>query len=136
MTIPEITFPPPVPDGPPAPYEKAVPVKLTEDKRLNLTQLTDELSAATGHQVQVALAEIDGTRQLAVVPGNLNPKVVAKVVADHSPIEGYEIPEDEKAFAALLTQVQHGPVELTPEELQIAVVGLLRRALSAPTRHR
>lgn len=136
MTAPEITYPPPADDTPPKPYERAVPVTLTEGQTLNLTQLTDELSKATGHQVEVALAEVDGERTLAVVPGNLNPKVVQQVVADHSPEDGYEVPEEEKAYLAVRDKVSAGATKLDDAELQTAVIGLLRQAISTPARRR
>jgi hypothetical protein len=128
MTQPEITFPPPTVDDPP-PFESAVQVEVTNP--VNLAQLTDELSKATGHHVTLALTTVEDTQRLSVTPGNLNAAVVKKVVADHRPRDGYELPEEEKTFMALLDKVAQGPVELTDDEMKVAVTGLLRR-VNAP----
>jgi hypothetical protein len=133
MTQPESTFPPPIEDNP-APFASALSVPV--DKPVNLGQLTDELSKATGHHVTLALTEADGAASLAVTPGNLNPAAVKKVLADHSPVTDYGVPEEEKVFAALQARVLTGPVELTDTEIQAAVVGLLRRSAAPSSRRR
>lgn len=133
MTQPEPTFPPPIEDNPP-PFVSAVDVSVT--KPVNLTQLTDELSKATGHHVTLALTENEGKQSLSVTPGGLNKTVIAKVLKEHAPQVDYGVPEEERVFAALLAQVAAGPVELTPTELNAAVVGLLRRAGAPSTRRR
>jgi hypothetical protein len=118
----------------PPPFEDSALFELT--KQVELSQLTDELGKALKRQVLVAQlgpehgfqpAE-DNPAQIAVSPSSVDHEVVEKVIADHQPVIGYDIPEREKSFSELTTRLQNDPdAELSDEDLRVAVRGLLLR---------
>lgn len=118
----------------PAPYQSAVTIPL--DKEVNLVQLADEIGAATKRIVHLAISTTPGadgtlTSMLSVSPGSVAVDRVAAVVAAHQPVPDYGVPAAELAFRAVVARAQEeNNPELNADELQTAVLGLLRRVAS------
>jgi hypothetical protein len=144
MTTPtsDEPFPPQtdeVQQQPPA-FEDSATFELT--KQVELGQITEELVKALGRQVQVAqlgpqhsfVPSEEDPAELAISPSSVDRKVVEKVIEDHMPVIGYDIPQREKDFAALTERLQNEPdAELSPADIEAAVRALvLREAGRAP----
>jgi hypothetical protein len=146
MTAPAPTeenpFPPPNSEEPPQPFDSQLTFDVT--KKVNLVQLGDEISEALGRTVGVALvgdASFDSLQDpgpsnkatLAVSPGNVSRAKVQKALDAHSPIEDYDIPEAEREFQRVMAGVvENNEAELSAEDMQIAIKGLLVRASVPP----
>lgn len=128
-------FPPQDAEQPPAfPDQVTVPLH----KRVNLTQLTDELAAALGGPVQIAQlgpndrpqdppAE-DNPAELAVSPSDVDTDKVAQTIEAHEPDETYDVPKAEQEFTAVTQKVVDDPEFLfTAEDVHAALRGLLLR---------
>lgn len=149
MTAPDTTAPPvdgpepdPFPaeaaDTPPAPFEGALTFPI--EKKVNLTQLTDEISAAVGRQVSLALSgdasynslldpSPDNPATLSVSPGNVDEAKVQTAIDDHDPDDHYGVPQVEQEFGVVMQKIaEDASAELSPDEVVAAVRGLLLRA--------
>lgn len=142
---PEEPFPLVPPDqGPPPPFDDMVSFKLI--KPINLAQLRDEIREAVRDNFEMAQVGPDESgpisesnpASLAVTPSRVPRGKVQKVIDGHQPSEGYNLPEGERQFAAVVEKVsQDRKAELSPEEMQVALRGLLlRSAVSNPIRRR
>lgn len=126
MTEPDPSPPPAFPDQVTVPLTKAV----------NLTQLTDELDAALGRQVQIAQlgpdngapAAEDNPAELAIAPSDVDTAVVEQVIADHNPDQTYATPAVERDFTAAMQKVvDNDGATLNGDDMQAALRGLLLR---------
>jgi hypothetical protein len=128
-------FPPEDNPQPPAFVDQAV-VEL--HKRVNLTQLADELREALGTAVQVAQLgpderpldppSEDNPARLALSPSDVDTDRVAEVIEAHEPDEAYDVPKAEQEFTAVLQKVvDDDGSTLDDDETQAALRGLLLR---------
>lgn len=122
----------------PPPFDDAMMFDL--DKQVELSQLTDEIGKAVKRQVTLAqigpdsgiVPAPDNPAKLAVTPGNLDRDTIQKVIDDHEPMLGYDIPEREKAYLALQDRLINDPdAEISDDDLKVAVRGLVQRMASA-----
>lgn len=139
MTVPTETdpFPPEQTEEPPPPFESALTFDIT--KKINMTQLTDEIGAAVKATVQIALSgdadfnsmidpSPDNVATLSVTPSNVSKAKVQKAIDDHVATDGYELPEHEREFAAVTQKLVDDPTAtLTDDEVQVALRALVLR---------
>lgn len=131
---PSDTPPPPFPNGASFPLEKPV----------NLVQITDEIAAAAGQAVQVAITGTYDTAQpisptneavIWVAPNTISSSIIITAIEDHVPNPTYGISNADLHFQAALQKVLTDPnAVLTSDEIQAAVRGLLIRSV-IPTSH-
>lgn len=124
------------PQEQPPPFDDMISLELT--RPVELAQLQAEIAKAVHQNIQVAqtgpqeMAPIseDNPAGLAVSPGSVDRATVQKVIDEHTPQEGYGIPEEYRKFLELLDRIGYDPeMELTDDELKTAVRGLLIRAV-------
>lgn len=131
------TPPPPFTNG--SAYTITVPI--------NLTQLTDEMTAAAGQTVRLS-AQISSTSPqqpagpimnfstgdpgiLWVSPSTVLSSTVNAVIAAHVPNASYGLPASVQAYNAVLSQVQTSyATTLTSDQIQTAIKGLLLNVAS------
>jgi hypothetical protein len=133
-------WPAPVSTEPPPPFVNGMSFDLVSP--VNLEQLTEEINAAVGRTVGLAISgPINGnapispvnSATLAVTPANVNREAINKVLAEHAPQQDYGVPDSRKRFSQVIQKVvDNQEVKLTAEELQVAVRGLLMRS-TGPT---
>lgn len=125
---------------PPDPYEDAVTVNLT--KEVNVVQLTDEISAAVGQTVQLAIVRDDFTMPISVSnpavvwikPDTVNLTTVNNAITAHVANPNYGVPGTVTAFNAVTQKVIDDYSQtLTAPEIQTAIKGLLLRFNSIPS---
>lgn len=136
--LPAADLSPVVDDTPPPPFVSALTFDLT--KRINLTQLTDEIDAAVGSTVHLAVSggpdfnpDIDPSASnvgtLNVSPASVDRAKVQAALDAHHPSDVYAVPQAEQDFAAVQSKVMTDPTAtLTADEVAAAVKGLLARA--------
>lgn len=126
---------------PPSPYASQETFTLVAP--IQLAQLTDEISTALGTAVTLAVTgPADGdltminssnTAVLSVNPGGVDEATVQGAIDAHVPQDGYDVPEAERQFAAILLKVQADPTAvLDDSEMQYALRGLLARTSTRP----
>lgn len=123
------TAPPPPP--PPVPLENAATYAV--NKKLNLTQLTDEMTTAVGSPVNMVLELTDpgsgsdaGT--LWVAPASTPAATVNATITAHVYDATYDTSDQELAYGLVLEKVLEDPdVVLTADEIQVAIKGLILR---------
>jgi hypothetical protein len=126
---PTNTPPPPFPNGASFPLERPI----------NLVQLQDEIAAAVGQAVQVALTgDYDINQPLSpsnaatlwVAPDSISSGTIIDVIGAHVPNPAYGMSGADLMFQAALQKVQSDPnAVLTDDEMQGALRGLLIRSL-------
>lgn len=125
---------------PPDPYEDALTTSLT--KEVNVVQLTDEISAAVGQSVQLAIVRDDFTMPISVgnpavvwiIPDTVNLTTVNNTITAHVINPNYGIPGSVSAFNAVTQAViDDYSIVLTSQQIQDAVKGLLLRFNSIPS---
>jgi hypothetical protein len=120
---------------PPAPYPNALSFAVT--KAINLDQLDDELAAALGQSVMIAITGVNyvpppssisptNPATVWVVPNTVNSTVAQTVITNHVANADYNLPAQTQAFLAVIAAVQaNNSITLTSPQLNTAVVGLL-----------
>ena len=117
------------PSEPQAPWPDAISLKV--HKRIGPLQLQDELRRAVHQDCLVAVVNdspfgVEGT--LFVIPNTVDEDVVQSVVDAHTFNPNYGNPSYLTEFNDLLRKISDNPdVELTAEEIQVALKGLLAR---------
>lgn len=136
MTTPDPTA---VDTAPPA-YDSQEVFTIT--KEVNLVQLADEIDAATGQSVQLALtfpaggdalspASDTNPATLSVSPGTVDQAKVQACIDAHSSIPGYDVPITEQNFLAVLQKLIDNPqASLASADMDAAIRGLVLRAVS------
>lgn len=126
------------PSGDPLP--NAVTVQVT--KAINMVQLVDEISSALNQQVNVAMRQQDFTRPISadnpatlfIQPNTVSVPTVQSVITAHVPNPNYGTPVSITMFNEVTQKVLDDfEVDLTAEELEVAVKGLLLRTALIPS---
>lgn len=122
------------------PLPNAVTVEVT--KPVNMVQLDDEISAALSLSVNMALRQDDASRPISVTnpatlfiqPNTVNLTTVNSVITAHVLNPNYGTPVSITAFNEVTQKVvSNYDVELTADEMEAAVKGLLLRMYLIPS---
>jgi hypothetical protein len=103
--------------------------KVAVDKPVNVMQLQDEITEATGVNVSLSLIWPEGADKgtLFVSPGGaLDGRTLAGKIRSHSPDELYGLTEADRAQAQVMDKVRSGKT-LTDAERDMALLALSRR---------
>lgn len=116
-------------DEPWQPFPRCARFDVT--KPVNQAQLQDEIAQALGHSVTISITRTDPEKvegYLWVVPEDVNRDTVAEAIDTHNPDTDWGIPQSVRDYRELLKKITDNPdVELTAEEMQTAVKGLMTR---------
>lgn len=134
-TAVELPGPSTDPDEPPQPYAEVTSVEIT--KSFDLAQLLAEINTALKRNLVCSVvgppdpAREPSEDNVAVLylSESVDKETVEKVVEDHSPTPGWDVPEHEKAYREVLQAVVDDPeTPLSAEQVEVAVRGLLLRS--------
>lgn len=116
------------------PYPNAL--KLTVTKPVNVVQLTDEISAAVGKSVQVAVGgsqagapiSSDNPATVYIIPNTVNAGLAQQALTNHVADPNYGTPAHIREFNTVMQKViDNFDVTLTADEQATAIKGLLLR---------
>ena len=103
-------------------------------KPLNEAQLHAELEQALDTPVQLSTSQApgDSSSTLWLIPGDVDRELVENVIDEHEANPEWGVPSTTRNFLALVRKLRDDDeYELTPEELQTAVKGLILRVQGA-----
>jgi hypothetical protein len=103
--------------------------RITVDRPVNVTQLMDEISEATGVQVSISLIWPEGAEKgtLFVSPGSaVDGRTVAGKIRTHEPDDLYGLSETDRALAEVMNKVR-SKRPLTDSERDLALLALSQR---------
>lgn len=103
------------------PFAEDATCILVDERQLNVSQLTDEISAATGDTVQLVLLSLPdiGKRWMYVCPPVIK-EIVEKCIDDHIPDPDYGLPPEVLQRETLIKKLEEG-TPLTQEEVLLAL---------------
>lgn len=134
---------PDTPTAPPPPLGNALTFDLK--KPINQPQLVDQINQATSSSVQIAVAlpatgdpaapySDTNPATLYVAPSSVDRQTVQGVIDAHTPDSQYAVPQVERDYAAVMqAAIDDSTIELTPDQIQQALRGLLRAAAQTQT---
>jgi len=110
---------------------------------IQIVQLTDEINAAVTQNVTLAVTgpatgdltsiSVANPAVLSVTPGGLSMAAVQQVINAHMPQDGYDVPEAERRFTAILAKLNaDAHAVLSASEIQDALRGLVIRTSVRP----
>lgn len=120
------------PQTPWSPFPDRESAQFHAEKELRQAQLHAELEQALDHTVQLSTARKPGetAETIWIVPADVDAKVVEQVIADHVPDPNWGIPQATRDWFDIQRRVMEDPeLELTSEEIQVVVKGLLIRQI-------
>ena len=115
------------------PFPDTESANFTLTKQVNQAQLHHELEEALGVPIQLSTSKTPGEDEetLWLVPGDVAEDTVQQVIDDHEPDQEWGVPKATRDYFALLRKVSEDPdTDLTAEEIQTAVKGILLRPRS------
>lgn len=114
-----------------SPFPDQDPAIFDVQKPVNEAQLHAELEKALDVPVQLSTSQApgDSASTLWLIPGDVDHELVESVIDEHEANPEWGVPSTTRDFLALVRKLRDDDeYELTPEEIQTAVKGLILRA--------
>jgi hypothetical protein len=113
-----------------SPFPDADPAQFHADKEINQSQLHAELEQALDRAVQLSSTSTPGEpgETIWLIPGDVDEETVQEVIDQHEADANWGVPQSTQAYFDVIRRVSEDPeIELTPQEIQTVVKGLLLR---------
>lgn len=116
-----------------SPFPDQETAQFHTDKTVRQAQLHAELELALDRPVQMSTASTPGEpgEHIWIVPGDVDATTVEQVLADHEADPEWGVPQATRDWFDIQRRVIADPeTELSPDEMQIVLKGLLMRQIS------